>query len=107
MNSTLRAGIYLGVSTDEQAESGLGLASQGNRCRALSLAKGWTIAGLYREEGVSGTLDPKARPEAGRLLADAAAGLLDVVLARGATCSFGQARRQRGCATLGPVTTDA
>src|SRR5450759_3377250 len=81
MNSTpLRTAIYVRVSTDEQTESGLGLASQEDRCRALALAKGWTIAGLYREEGVSGTVDPKARPEAGRLLADAAAGLLDVVL---------------------------
>jgi site-specific DNA recombinase len=80
MNTPLRAAIYLRVSTDEQTESGLGLASQEDRCRALASAKGWTVAGLYREEGVSGTLDPKARPEAGRLLADAAGGLLDVVL---------------------------
>jgi site-specific DNA recombinase len=81
MNSMpLRAAIYLRVSTDEQAASGLGLASQQERCRALALAKGWTMVGLYSDEGVSGTLDPKARPEASRLLADAAAGLVDVVV---------------------------
>ena len=39
MNSTpLRCAIYLRVSTDEQTESGLGLASQEDRCRALALA---------------------------------------------------------------------
>ena len=81
MNSTpLRAAIYLRVSTDEQAASGLGLAAQQERCRALALAKGWQMTGLYSDEGVSGTLDPKARPEASRLLADAAAGLVDVVV---------------------------
>lgn len=77
---TTRAAIYVRVSTEDQAESGLGLASQEDRCRALILAKGWEFAGLYRDAGVSGTIDPKDRPESGRMLGDAAAGLFDAVI---------------------------
>lgn len=78
--SGMKTAIYIRVSTEEQAESGLGLAAQEARCRALATAKGWEIAGVYREEGVSGTLDPRVRPEASRLLADAAAGLFGAIL---------------------------
>ena len=77
---TMRAAIYLRVSTDEQNESGLGLASQEERCRALILAKGWELAGIYRDGGVSGTMDPKDRPESGRMLVDAQAGAFDLIV---------------------------
>lgn len=76
----MKAAIYLRVSTDEQAESGLGLASQEERARALAVAKGWEITGVYRDEGVSGTVDPKARPEGARLFSDAEKKAFDVVL---------------------------
>ena len=65
---TTKAAIYLRVSTEEQNESGLGLQSQEDRCRALILAKGFELTGIYRDGGVSGTIDPKDRPESGRLL---------------------------------------
>lgn len=78
---SMRAAIYLRVSTDEQAESGLGLAAQEERCRALALAKGWQVIDIYRDEGVSGTVEPIERPAGSRLLGDAAARRFDVVLA--------------------------
>lgn len=70
------AAIYLRVSTDEQAQSGLGLADQLIRCEAQAIAKGWTVAPqhIYRDEGVSGTIAPgPKRPDLARLLAAVAA----------------------------------
>ncbi len=36
------AALYVRVSTDEQATSGLGLAAQLDRCSAHTIIKGWT-----------------------------------------------------------------
>lgn len=77
---TPRAAIYTRVSTDEQAESGLGLAVQEERARALAIARGWTVTGIYADEGVSGTIDPRSRAAASRLLADVEAHRVDVVV---------------------------
>lgn len=77
---TFRVAVYLRCSTDEQAESGLGLEAQESRCRALAEAKGWTIGEVYTDAGVSGTVDPKARPAASRLLLAVEAGAYSAVL---------------------------
>lgn len=77
MSTTTRAAIYTRVSSDEQVE-GTSLATQADRCRAYADAQGWHVTGVYSDEGVSGA---KAdRPALDRLLADARAGRLDVVL---------------------------
>lgn len=74
----MRAGIYIRVSTDEQAEEGYSLAAQERACRAVAAARGWEVAGVYADEGVSGqTAD---RPGLKRLRADVAARVCDVVL---------------------------
>jgi DNA invertase Pin-like site-specific DNA recombinase len=66
---------YLRVSTDEQAESGLGLESQEARMRAAFEYRGWQLAETVRDEGVSGsTLD---RPGLRRALELIAAGDAD------------------------------
>lgn len=74
-----RAAVYLRVSTDAQAER-YGLDVQRERCLALATSRGWDVIGEYCDAGVSGTKAGVDRPELARLLADAAAGRLDVVI---------------------------
>jgi site-specific DNA recombinase len=56
-----RAIIYLRVSTDEQAESGLGLEAQLSACRAAAERLGLVIASIH-EDDVSGGLPLDRRP---------------------------------------------
>ncbi|UQE74688.1 recombinase family protein [Gordonia sp. PP30] len=53
---------YLRVSTDEQAESGAGLAAQRAAIVAEADRQGWTITGWHVDEGLSGGLAPSKRP---------------------------------------------
>lgn len=53
MPDTKQAIIYCRVSTQEQADSGLGLEAQEQRCRAYAIANNWSIAGLYVDAGIS------------------------------------------------------
>ena len=52
--------IYLRVSTDEQAESGLGLEAQLAACRAAAGRNGWEIASTF-EDAMSGGLPLEKR----------------------------------------------
>ena len=45
---------YLRVSTEEQAESGLGLRAQERVIRAEASRRGWTIVGIYTDRATSG-----------------------------------------------------
>lgn len=63
-----RAAIYTRVSTTRQAEEGYSLDEQERRALAHVERMGWTHAGTYREEGVSGA--KVHRPELDRLLRD-------------------------------------
>ncbi len=56
-----RAVVYLRVSTDEQAESGLGLESQLSACRAGAERLGLAIASIH-EDDISGGLPLDRRP---------------------------------------------
>lgn len=76
----LRIAAYIRVSTDEQADSGLGLEAQLTRVRAMATAKGWQEPVVYEDAGVTGTIDVDERPNGARLLADIAAGKIDVVI---------------------------
>src|SRR4029077_5303700 len=53
---------YLRLSTDEQAESGAGLAAQRNVIEAVAAVRGWTITGWHEDGGVSGGKAPHQRP---------------------------------------------
>src|SRR5688500_2438632 len=76
----LRSGLYDRVSSDEQVE-GYSLYAQDRAGRASCDAHGWTVAHVYRDEGKSARADyPTMRPQFARMLADAEAGLLDVVV---------------------------
>ena len=46
----LRIVIYLRVSTDEQAESGLGLEAQLAACRALAQRLGAVLVAIFQDE---------------------------------------------------------
>jgi len=76
------AALYVRVSTDEQATSGLGLAAQLDRCSAQAIVKGWAVATehIYRDEGISGTLGPEKRPGLAGLLAAVDAGAVQAVI---------------------------
>ena len=54
---------YLRVSTDEQAESGAGLAAQYDVCRQHAERCGSLLVGPYRDEGVSGAAGLDKRPQ--------------------------------------------
>ncbi|HUY76440.1 MAG TPA: recombinase family protein [Ktedonobacterales bacterium] len=73
-------GAYLRVSTDEQADSGLGLADQLYRVNGQAAAKGWLPPTIYEDAGISGTKDASERPALARLLADVRAGRLSAVI---------------------------
>jgi site-specific DNA recombinase len=63
-----KVAAYLRVSTDEQADSGLGLANQRRRCEAMAVAKGWPTPVIFQDAGVSGTKDVSERPALSQLL---------------------------------------
>lgn len=71
---------YVRVSTDEQARSGLGLASQRSRCAAMALVKDWPHPEVYADEGISGTKGVRQRPELARLIEDVRAGKHQAVI---------------------------
>ena len=76
--TTQKAGIYIRVSTDEQAEKGTSLASQEERIREYCARQGIPVAGVYMDDGYSGaTMD---RPGLQRLLHDAHEGVFNLAL---------------------------
>src|SRR5260370_2125421 len=76
----MRVAAYVRVSTDEQAESGLGLGDQRRRAQAMAEVKGWPAPAVYVDEGISGTKDPADRPALATLLADIHAGQVNAVI---------------------------
>lgn len=57
-----RAVIYIRVSTEDQADSGLSVQAQEDACRALADRHGWPIASVWRDEAVSGAKPLDRRP---------------------------------------------
>lgn len=80
MTHVAQVAAYCRVSTDEQAESGLGLSAQRERVQGMAAAKGWPSPVVYRDEGLSGMLPPEKRPALAHLLADIRAGQVDAVI---------------------------
>ena len=80
----VRVALYLRVSTDEQAREGYGLSVQEEKLRAFcqSQPAEYVINDgcVYRDEGYSGSLDIKQRPELSRLFEDAEKKKFDVVV---------------------------
>lgn len=51
----MKVGIYIRVSTKEQAEGGYSIGEQTERLKAYCLARGWTIYQIYTDPGMSGS----------------------------------------------------
>jgi site-specific DNA recombinase len=71
---------YIRVSTEDQAESGLGMDAQRTRCKAMCQVKGWTEPLFYVDDGVSGTLPVSKRNGLRALVADIEAGKIHAVI---------------------------
>lgn len=78
--TTISPAIYLRVSTQEQADSGLGLAAQEARCKGVCTAKGWPDAVIYHDDGISGTLGADKRPGLQLMLSAIEAGQVNAVI---------------------------
>jgi site-specific DNA recombinase len=78
---TLRAAVYCRISRDAEQE-GLGVARQEEDCRKLAKREGFAVTEVYVDNDISAsTKSRKPRPSYDRLLADARAGRIDVILA--------------------------
>jgi len=64
----VRAIVYTRVSTEEQAQSGLGLEAQEAKCRQACESRGWEVVELLADRGVSGKIPPRKRPALGQAL---------------------------------------
>src|SRR5437870_3986688 len=73
----MRAGCYLRVSTEDQVER-YGLAAQRHALETAAAKRRYEIVQWYIDEGISGAVE--RRPQLERLLTDARARRLDVVL---------------------------
>lgn len=78
-NKIIRAALYARVSTDEQAERGT-IEAQVHALRQTIPHWGMEIVDEYRDDGYSGTLPLEKRPGGLRLMDDAKAGKIDVVM---------------------------
>ncbi len=77
---TQRAAVYVRVSSEEQVE-GYSLDAQVRSATMYCETHDWEIAREYRDEGKSARTDDLAkRPAFARMLADADAGLIDVIV---------------------------
>ncbi len=74
MTKPLRAALYARVSTSNKGQD-VGL--QLDELRQVAAQRGWEIAGVYHDDGISGSTD--SRPELDRMMADAQAGRFDLV----------------------------
>lgn len=80
-NPSYTAAIYTRVSSTKQAIEGHGLEAQLSKCQELINYKRWKqYPTVYSDEGLSGSLDFKDRPQLKKLLEDAEKGLFDCVV---------------------------
>ena len=63
-----QAFAYARVSTEDQADEGLGIAAQLDAARAAIVERGWVLAGEIVDAGVSGAVPPDHRPALGPAL---------------------------------------
>lgn len=75
-----RAGLYIRVSTDEQARHGFSLGEQRHTLEEYAARNGFTVVDTYADEGASARKALKNRHELQRLLVDVRAGLIDCIL---------------------------
>lgn len=76
----LRAAIYIRVSTEEQHLNGLSLPAQRMALEEYAEKNGYTVIGIYADEGVSARKSMHYRKELLRLLEDIKRGAVDMIL---------------------------
>lgn len=64
-----KAVIYCRVSSARQVKEGDGLQSQETRCREFADKKGYNVVKVFKDEGLSGGLNPDQRPALNELFA--------------------------------------
>jgi DNA invertase Pin-like site-specific DNA recombinase len=70
--SSVRTAIgYIRVSSEEQADSGLGLEAQRQRIRAYCELKGLSLTTIFEDAGISGGKALSTRPAGSQLIAEA------------------------------------
>ena len=75
----LSTGIYVRVSTEEQAQEGFSIRGQIEKLKAYALLKDWDIFDIYNDEGISGK-NIVDRPDINRLIDDIESGKVNNVL---------------------------
>ena len=80
MSRIRRVGLYVRVSTEEQALRGFSIDAQIDALKEYCKKKGLKIVDIYSDEGTSGAKPPLKRPELKRLLDDVEAGKIDMIL---------------------------
>ncbi|HCG4535528.1 TPA: recombinase family protein [Salmonella enterica subsp. enterica serovar Typhi str. AG3] len=74
----MTVGIYIRVSTEEQANEGYSISAQRERLKAFCVAQNWTEHKFYVDEGISGR--STNRPQFKKLMSDIESGHIDVLL---------------------------
>ena len=75
----METGIYLRVSTEEQAQEGFFIRGQEQKLKDYANIKDWSIYKIYADEGISGK-NITERPAMNELIADIKAGKVKNVL---------------------------
>ena len=77
--STMETGLYVRVSTEEQAQEGFSIRGQEQKLKEFAKIKDWSIYKVYVDEGISGK-NITERPAIQELIADIKAGHIQNVL---------------------------
>lgn len=80
MNKVIRAGIYIRVSTEEQARHGYSIDSQRNRLIDWAKSHNYQIVDIYADEGKSARTKISNRKELLRLLDDVKSNKIDRII---------------------------
>ena len=80
MEDIKKAGIYIRVSTEDQAREGFSLGEQQEKLEALCKYKGYEIYKIYKDAGISAK-DMEHRPEFQAMLKDMREGKINYIVA--------------------------
>ena len=75
----IRAALYIRVSTERQAQEGYSIPAQKSTLTNFANNQGWTICGIYADEGISGK-NIEDRPNVKKLIQDIKDKKVDVVV---------------------------
>lgn len=75
-----RAALYIRVSTEEQVREGYSVEAQRDNLKRYAKNKGYSVVGVYADEGITARKKYTNRKEFMRLLDDVEAGKIDIIL---------------------------